>query len=291
MAGSSNTRLLAHSELSPPWGCPWPRGLRGTGLAAPRVRGWGPGGTSPLIGAIPRAERPQAGRELSASAGAGCSCPLIPPLLGQPAPCRWPAQPSPTGPDSINPLVPGTQHQPQMPRMQTVQGRGWGAMFTPKPPSGLAGPRPLGGGPSDSCGGPPAQQTAMWELSGRWDWHADHPPPSPCPFPNNLGGVLIRTPRGPAQPWLLGPQYQLVSDHSSCPQSLLGTPSRAPGPLVFAFPSTALPERVEEGLALGARSCGHRTSLHLLWDPGCPPELLGGHDQPVLHRMTTQCLA
>lgn len=235
--------------------------------------------------------RPQAGRELGASAGAGCSCPLISPLLGQPAPCCWPAQPSPTGRDSINPLVPGTPHQPQMPQMQMAQGRGRGAPFPPKPPSCLAGSGPLGGSPSGSGGGPPTQQTATWELSERWARHADHPPPSPCPFPNNLGGVLIRTPWGPDQPRLLGPQGQLVSGHSSSPQPLLGTPGRAPGPLVFAFPSTALPGRVEGGLALGARSCGRRTSLHLLWDPGCSPELLWGHDQPVPHRMAAQYLA
>ncbi|VCW70570.1 unnamed protein product, partial [Gulo gulo] len=122
-------------------------------------------------------------------------------------------------------------------------------------------------------------------------WHADHPPPSPCPFPNSLGGVLIRPPWGPAQPRLLGPQGQLVSGHPSSPHPLLGTQGRVPGPLVFAFPSTALPGRVEGGLALGAGSCGCRTNLHLLWDPGCPPERPRGPDQPALHRMAAQSLA
>lgn len=187
------------TRAEPSLGLPLALWAARAGLATPRVWGRGPWGTSPLIRAIPHAEQTTGGPR------AGCVCwgrLLLPsdfPTAGAASTLSLasPAQPSPTGPDSINPLVPGTPHQPQMPQMQTAQGRGRGAPFPPKPPSCLAGSRPLGGSPSGSGGGPPTQQMATWELSERWAWHTDHPLLPPAHFLTTWVGSSLGLPGAP----------------------------------------------------------------------------------------------
>lgn len=108
----------AHPLLSLPWGLPLPQQAWAQGWPPPEplaraLR------ASPLLRAIPRAEQ-AAGRQR-----AGCVCRgrlLLPSGFLH----RWGSQrpvtgqPSSAGPGSVNPLVPGGQHQHQGPVVQTA---------------------------------------------------------------------------------------------------------------------------------------------------------------------------